>query len=237
MEVWLSPAAPEGAPHSAALTVCLKAYPDTNLPLAPACLAHHQHFADVVAGEKELDGSEITEKIFDVAVVEHALQLKAIRDGGVHRAGGTAAGFAAQHNFLHLQSIGADDVEPVTGRVWTGIAGMKESQKHATRFQHRPEPSHDRLHQALIEIVRQIPAQHEIKVSRRVDQVIGEKLSAVQSDNSMLVFGKKLGIGGSGEQIFAVDSVAVFGEVANVSRRGRSQVEDAKAFGGLPAAR
>src|ERR1700730_4224883 len=40
---------------------------------APAALANYQHFPDVVAGEKELDGSEIVEKILDVPVVEDAL--------------------------------------------------------------------------------------------------------------------------------------------------------------------
>src|SRR5208337_4816981 len=42
-------------------------------------LAHHQHFSDVIAGEKEFNGSEIAEEILDVAVVEHALQLETIR--------------------------------------------------------------------------------------------------------------------------------------------------------------
>ena len=41
-------------------------------------LADYQDFAHVVAGEEEFDRGEVAEKIFDVAVVEHALKLEAI---------------------------------------------------------------------------------------------------------------------------------------------------------------
>jgi hypothetical protein len=60
---------------------------------AEKCLADHQHFADVVTGEEEFDGSEIPKQVFDVAVVEYPLQLEAIRDGGVDRSSGPATGF------------------------------------------------------------------------------------------------------------------------------------------------
>jgi hypothetical protein len=42
----------------------------------PSCLADHQHFTDVIAREEEFDRGEIAEEGFDVAVVEHALQLE-----------------------------------------------------------------------------------------------------------------------------------------------------------------
>jgi hypothetical protein len=58
-----------------------------------------------------------------------------------------------------------------------------------------------------------------------INQVVGEKFSAVENDISLLVFAEKLGIGRSREQIFTVDSVAVFGEVADIGRRSGAQVE------------
>ncbi len=74
-------------------------------------------------------------------------------------------------------------------------------------------------------------------MSGRIDQVIGEKLAAVESSNPFLVCNKKFGIGGGGEQVFTVDSVAVFSEVADVGSGGRSQIQNAQAFRRLPGAR
>ena len=96
----------------------------------------------------------------------------------------------------------------MTGRVRTGVARVKERQQHATGFQHRPQSSHHRLHQALIQIVRQIPAQNDVEVGGGIDQVVGEKFAAVENRIALLVFGEKFGIGRGSEQIFAVDSVA-----------------------------
>ena len=179
------------------------------------------------------------EKIFDVAVVEDALQLETIRcrSSAVARSGRSATGFLAQHNSCHLQGVSADDVEAVTGRVRTGVAGMEEREQHAPRFQHRPQPPDHRLHQALVEVIRQIPAQYDVEVRRRVDQVFGEKFAGIEASISLLIFREKFRIGGGSEQVFAVDSVAAFGEVADVDRRGRSQVQNAEALSGLPGAR
>jgi hypothetical protein len=69
-----------------------------------------------------------------------------------------------------------------------------------------------------MEIVRQIPAKHDVEVGGWVNQVVGKKLSAVENGISLFVFGEKLGIGRGSEQVFAVNSVAVFGEVANIGR-------------------
>src|SRR5713101_6143040 len=73
-------------------------------------LSHYQHFADVIAGEEKLDGSEIAEEVFDVPVIEHALQAEAAVDGGVGYAGGAFAHFPAGFNVLHLQRIGAHNM-------------------------------------------------------------------------------------------------------------------------------
>src|SRR5580658_6344974 len=89
------------------------------------CLAHDQHFTNIVAGKKEFDGSEVAEEGLDVAVIEYALQLEAIRDCGVDSSRGAAPRFPAQHNPLHLEGVGADDVEAVARRVRTGIASVE----------------------------------------------------------------------------------------------------------------
>src|ERR1700746_3004848 len=61
-------------------------------------LAHNQYFANVIAGQKELDGSEIAEEIFDVPVIKDTLQLETVIDGGVHRSSRPATRFPAQHD-------------------------------------------------------------------------------------------------------------------------------------------
>ena len=109
-------------------------------------------------------------------------------------------------------------MKAVAWRIRSGIARVKKCKQHAARFQHRPQTAHHWLHQTFIEIVGQIPAQHHVKVSRRVNQVVGKKFSAVKNCGSLLVLGQQFRIGGGREQIFAVDSVAVFSEVANVGR-------------------
>ena len=125
---------------------------------------------------------------------EHALQLETIGLRSLARSCATTR-FPAQHDFLHLKSIGAHNMEAVAGRIWSRVARMEKLQQHTSGFQHRPQPSHDRLHQALIEIIRQVPTQHHIEVRGGVDQVVGQKLPAVQSGNPFLVLDKKFRIG------------------------------------------
>ena len=57
-------------------------------------LTNDEHFPDVISGEEELDAGEVAEEGFDVAVVEDALQVEAVANGGVDCAGGASAGFA-----------------------------------------------------------------------------------------------------------------------------------------------
>jgi len=44
--------------------------------LVVEALAHDQHFANGIAGQEELDRSEVAEQGFDVAVVEYPLQAR-----------------------------------------------------------------------------------------------------------------------------------------------------------------
>jgi len=70
-------------------------------------LAHDQHFTNAIAGEKELYGSKVTKQIFDVAIIEDALQLKSVGQGGMDSSGRAAASFAAEFDLLHFESVAA----------------------------------------------------------------------------------------------------------------------------------
>ncbi len=89
-------------------------------------LPHHQHFPDIVPSEEELNGGEVAEEGFDVAIVEDALQAETIGDGGVNRARGSAARFPFQNDALHLEHIFFEDVEAVAGRIRTGVFRVEE---------------------------------------------------------------------------------------------------------------
>src|SRR5258708_3107265 len=86
--------------------------------------ADDQHFPHVVAGEKEFDRRKIAEQSFDVPVIEHPLQLEPLGDRGMDRTGGTASGFAPQHNPLHLKRVLTDNVEAAAPRIRSRIFGV-----------------------------------------------------------------------------------------------------------------
>src|SRR6266567_3935514 len=52
---------------------------DALVLLLSDCLPDHQHFANVVAREKELDRCEVAKQILDVAIVEDPLQREGCR--------------------------------------------------------------------------------------------------------------------------------------------------------------
>ena len=178
--------------------------------------AHDQNFPDVIAGEEEFNRGEVAEERFDMAVVEDALQAEALGDGGVNGARGSAAGFAAKHDALHLQRIFADNVKAVAGRVGAGVFGVKEREQHSTRLQYRPQASHDRPDEAFVEIIRKIPAEHDIEVGRRVDEIVGKKFAAIENNVSLFVLGDEAGLGRGDQQVFAIDAMAALSEVADI---------------------
>ena|SRR5438552_6959376 len=95
-------------------------------------LANDQHFADVIAGEKEFDGSKVAKKIFYVSIVEDSLQTEIIRP---RTAVGPFFCIATRIDKLHLQCVQPQDVITVTGRVRPRFLGMKERQQTAAGFE------------------------------------------------------------------------------------------------------
>src|SRR5262249_28441980 len=83
------------------------------------------HFADIVAAQEELDRGKIAEEIFDVPVVEDALQAESAADCAVHCAGRPAPHFALRNDRLHVENIGGHDVVAIAGRVGDGGARLE----------------------------------------------------------------------------------------------------------------
>src|ERR1019366_8905108 len=137
-------------------------------------LAHDQHFPDSIARQEKLDRSEIPEEVFNVPVVEYALQARGLLFGR-----GTA-GWCELH-LLHLQHVGVGHVIAIAGRVRARVARVKESQQVSARLHHRPQAVDGRLHQTLFQVIRQIPAQHHVELSVGVHQVLLQKLLAVHN--------------------------------------------------------
>jgi hypothetical protein len=172
-----------------------------------------------------------------VAVIKDALQAEPVCNRSMNRARGTAARFAANNNALHFQHILAHDVETEAGRVRSGIFGMKEGEQHALRLQHRPQASHDGTHEAFVQIVGQVPAQNDIEMGGGILKIVGEEFAAVEDDLAFLIFGDQRRIGRCDQEIFAIDLVSAFGEEADISRLGRTEIEHAQRSLAVPQAR
>ena len=108
-----------------------------------------------------------------MTVVQDALQPETFLDRTMKCASRTSAQISSRLDVLHLQNVIVDDVVAVAGRVRPGLVGMKKRQHHATRFNRRPQASNHRLHQAFMHVIGQVPAQHDIELGRRINQVVG----------------------------------------------------------------
>ena len=95
-------------------------------------LADYQHFANVVAGEKELDGREVAKQILDVTIIEDPLQRKGCRRIPM------LAMVPLRVQRVHFEYIGAGNMVAVIWRVGTSLASMKEREQHSARLHHRP---------------------------------------------------------------------------------------------------
>lgn len=188
--------------------------------------ADHQNFADVIAGEKELDGSEVAEKVFDVPIVEDALEAESAAQRSMNGAAGPTAHFALHDNGRHLQHIGADDVIAVAGSVRAGVAGVKKSEQHAAGFQDRPQTSDDGFDEAFVEIVGKVPTKHRIEMGGGVGQVFFQEFLAIEDGVALVIFGEQGGIGGSDEDVLAVDFVSALGEIADIGGGSGPEIEN-----------
>src|SRR6202795_543736 len=71
---------------------------------------------------------------------------------------------------------------------------------------------------------------------RRINEIVGQKSTAVQDRISLFIFRGKIWIGGSHQEIFTVDLVAAFGEEADIRRRRGTEIEHAQRRIGFPHA-
>ena len=85
-------------------------------------LAHHQHFPNGIARQKKFDRSEIPEEVFNVPVVEHALQAR-----GLFFRRGTPG--RRELHLLHLQHVGVGDMIAIAGRIRARVPRVKECQQ------------------------------------------------------------------------------------------------------------
>ena len=167
--------------------------------------------------------AKIAEEIFDVAVVEYALQAETCS--------ARALLFCRRRETMScISSVSAHDVVAVAGRIRACFLGVKEGQQHAAGLEQRPEPPDHRLHQAFIQIVGQVPAQHDIELRRRKYQVFFQEALAVEGRLARFILDGKRRIGGGNQQVVAVDLVSTLGAVADVGGRGRPQIEYAEGF-------
>src|SRR4051794_22132890 len=146
-------------------------------------LADDQDFADVVAGEEEFDVGEIAEEVFDVAVVEYALQAEFACRASLFS--------IATSDVLHLEDVTACDVVAIAWGIRAGFLSVEKGKQHASGFQQRPEATDHRFYQALVKIVGQVPAEHDIKLRSGINQVFVEEAFTVKDRFTGLVFGGK----------------------------------------------
>src|SRR5579864_6776797 len=82
---------------------------------------------------------------------------------------------------LQLQRIRPYDVVTKIRRVRSGVASMEESQKYPSRLQDAAYSLHHRLHQRLVQVIRNIPAQHSVEQMAAEDEVLCEKALHINS--------------------------------------------------------
>src|ERR1035437_7037719 len=116
-------------------------------------LANHQHFANIVASQEELYGCVIAKEIFDVAVIEDALQSEL----------GPA---------LQLEGLGISDVIAEIRRLGPRVAGMEESQEDAAGLHDGMNALDGRLHNFFGKIVGNVPRHHSVELFAFVPQVL-----------------------------------------------------------------
>ena len=179
-------------------------------------LADDQHFPHVIASEKELQRGVIMEEIFNMAIIEDALQpeLRAM---------------------LEAKRVGAMNVVAIIRRIWSGVFRMKESEQVAFRVQHRGDALDHWLHQRFGEIVGNIPAQHRVELHVAEDEIFFEE--TVDIDSARLRAAAIFRILGKEKNVFVVNAMAEFGEMRDVRRRGWSEVQNGETFCAFEQAR
>jgi len=113
-------------------------------------------------------------------------------------------------------------------RIRAGFAGVEEGQQLASGLEQRPQSPYDRLDQAFIHVVREVPAEHDIKLSVGKVKVFVEEFFAVEDFVALLVFRDQFWVGRGFQQIFAIDFVSSLGKVADIGGRCIPEIKNAE---------
>jgi hypothetical protein len=119
-------------------------------------LADDEDFPDVVAPEEELDGSVVAEESFDVAIVEHALQLE-LRPA------------------LKFQGFWIADVVAIVGSVRSRIASVEERQEDAAGFHDGVNPFDGRLYDFFGQVIGHVPRHYRVKLFAFVAKILRQE--------------------------------------------------------------
>ncbi len=170
-------------------------------------LSDNQYFPNVVASEEELQGRIVMKEVFDVAVIEDALQPKL-------------------RTMLKAERVEALNVVAIVRRIWSGVLRMEEGQKIAFRVEHGGNAFDHWLHQRLGEVIGNVPAQHCVELDVSKDEIFLEE--SIHVDSARLRAAAVFSILRKEKNVFVIDAMAEFCEMGDVGRRSWTEVQDRK---------
>src|SRR5579862_3741557 len=169
-------------------------------------LPRHQHFADVVAAQEELDGRIIAEQVLDVAIVEDALQPDAA-------------------DAMQLQRVLGRNVVAVERRFRTGVLGVKERQQQSSRTHSAMDTLNQRLYQRLRKEIRKVPEQHRIELFAPEAEVLAQVAFDVERCAAVAVRYQQHLVVGVAQHVFLLEAVSQAGHEGDIGGRGGSEIE------------
>src|SRR5271166_5254395 len=201
-------AASEAVPFQRRPNLCNKlAGRHTSCSLLP----DHQHFPDVVPPKEKLDGRIFAEEVFDVPVIENALQAEGARR-------------------LQFECVLRGNVEAVKRSVGPGVFGMEEGEQDAAGFHGHLDALDQRLHQRFGQEIGQVPEHHRVELLALKVQVLVEVTVHVDRGAAIAVGDHKRFVGRAAQHIFLMKLVPKPGHKSDVGGRGGPQVEDFQSF-------
>src|SRR5258707_11409925 len=116
-------------------------------------LANYKDFAKLVATQEKLEGSKALKQVFNVPVVEYALQTEIWTLG-------------------QFQRVVLRNVVTEIRSVWTGVFGMEKSQHSAAGLEHVVDFFHHRFHHGFGKIIGNVPSENGIELPFAVIKIL-----------------------------------------------------------------